>query len=161
MIVRDTNTGATGVRHLGFTVPKFGSQLAVSSLIICAVLQQSDDPSARQFMIGDQKVIPNISGRFHRGSPVGLYLQIYNAGTDQTTLRPSVDVEYTLLKDGKEISRQSEDWRNVKTTGERLMLSHLFDSRGLAPGSYAIEARVKDQVGGTALVEKAGFDVIP
>jgi GWxTD domain-containing protein len=161
MIVRDTNTGATGIRHFGFSVPKFGSELSVSSLIICAVLQQSDEPSARQFLIGDHKVIPNISGRFHRGSPVGLYLQVYNAGTDQTTLRPSVEVEYALLKDGKEISRQSEDWRNVKTTGERLTLSHLFDSRGLIPGSYAIEVRVKDQVSGTSLVEKAGFDVIP
>ena len=161
MIVRDTNTGATGIRHLGFIVPKFGSQLAVSSLIVCAVLQKSDDPASRQFVIGDQKVIPNISGRFHRGAPVGLYLQVYNAGTDQTTLRPSVAVEYALLKDGKEISRQTEDWRNTKTTGDRLTLSHLFDSRGLTPGSYTLEVRVKDQVSGASLVEKAGFDVVP
>ena len=41
----------------------------------------------------------------------GVYMQIYNAGIDQTTLRPSVDVEYALMKDGKEIGKQTEDWR--------------------------------------------------
>jgi len=161
LIVRDTKTGAGGVRHLGFTVPKFGSGLAISSMILCSVLQKSDDPSSRQFMIGDQKVIPNISARFRRGAPVGLYLQIYNAGTDQTTLRPSVDVEYRLLKDDKEIEKQREDWRNTKMTGERLDVSRLVDSRNLTPGRYAIEVRVKDQVSGQSLVQKESLTVIP
>ena len=39
--------------------------------------------------------------------------------------------------------------------------SKLFDSRGLTPGSYTIEVRVKDQVSGTSLIENAGFDVVP
>jgi len=161
LIVRDTNTGATGLRHVGFTVPKFGSELAVSSIILCAVLEKSDNPSSRQFTIGDQKVIPNISARFHRGAPVGVYLQIYNAGTDQTTLRPSVDVEYALLKDGKQVEKKTEDWHNTKMTGDRLNLSRLIDSRALTPGNYTIEVRVRDQVSGQSLIRKESFTVIP
>ena len=100
------------MRHIGFIVPKFGSTLSTSSLILASVLEPVTSPAdSHQFMIGDQKVIPNISGTFHRGSPVGVYLQIYNAGIDQTTLRPSVDVEYALIKDGKELGKQAEDWR--------------------------------------------------
>jgi len=161
LIVRDTQTGATGIRHLGFTVPKFGGELAVSSLILCSVLEKSDESASRQFAIGDQKVIPNISARFRRGAPVGLYLQIYNAGTDQTTLRPSVDVEYALLKDGQEFEKQTEDWRQTKMTGERLNLSRLIDSRALTPGAYAIEVRIKDHVTGHALVQKESFTIVP
>jgi GWxTD domain-containing protein len=161
LIVRDPNSGATGIRHVGFTVPKFGSELAVSSLIICSVLEKSEDPASRQFLIGDQKVIPNISSRFHRGAPVGLYLQIYNSGTDQTTLRPSVDVEYALLRDGKEVEKVTEDWRHTKMTGERLNVSRLIDSRTLTPGAYAIEVRIKDQVTGQTLVRKENFSVVP
>jgi GWxTD domain-containing protein len=162
LMFRDTKTGATGVRHIGFTVPKFGSNLAVSSLLLCSTLQAvAADPASRQFMIGDQKVIPNISGRFHRGSPVGLYLQIYNAGTDQTTLRPAVDVKYVLLKDGKELQTKNEDWRNTKMTNDRLTLSRLIDSRSLAAGSYTVEVQVHDQVTGQSLVEKAGFTIVP
>jgi GWxTD domain-containing protein len=161
LMVRDTNTGATGMRHLGFTVPKFGSELAVSSMILCSVLEKSDEAASRQFRIGDQKVIPNISARFRRGVPVGVYLQIYNAGTDQSTLRPSVDVEYALLKDGKEVEKQTEDWRQIKMTGERLNLSRLIDSRTLTPATYAIEVRIKDQVSGQSLVRKESFTIIP
>ena len=161
LIVRDTQTGATGVRHLGFTVPKFSSELAVSSLILCSVLEKSDESASRQFTIGDRKVVPNISARFRRSAPVGLYLQIYNAGTDQTTLRPSVDVEYALLKDGKEIEKQTEDRRQTKMTGERLNLSRLIDSRALTPGAYTIEVRIKDHVTGQALVQKESFSIVP
>ncbi len=160
LAVRDTRSGATGLRHIGFTVPGFGSDLATSSLILASVLQQvTNETAPRQFMIGDQKVIPNISGTFHRGSPVGVYVQIYNARIDQTTLRPAVDVEYALMKDGKELSRQGEDWRGSSTAGERLSLSRLIDSRGLAPGDYVVEVRVRDHVSGQSLVQSAKFTI--
>jgi hypothetical protein len=95
------------------------------------------------FTIGNVKVIPNVSGTFHRGTPVGVYMQIYNAGIDQTTLRPSVDVEYALMKDGKEIGKQGEDWRGTSDAGQRLTLARLINSANLAPGDYAVEVRVK------------------
>jgi 5-hydroxyisourate hydrolase-like protein (transthyretin family) len=107
------------------------------------------------------KVIPNVSGSYHRGAPIGVYMQIYNAGVDQTTLRPSVDVEYALLKDGKEIGKQLEDWRGNSDSGQRLTIARLLDSRSLAPGDYALEVRVKDRVSGQALVQSAKFTVTP
>lgn len=162
LLVRDTKSGAGGLRHIGFTVPKFGSNLATSSLILASVLEPVSNPAgSHQFMIGDQKVIPNISGTFHRGSPVGVYLQIYNAGIDQTTLRPSVDVEYALLKDGKELGKQVEDWRGARTNGDRLALSRLIDSRNLAPGEYRIEMRIRDQVSGQTLLQSGKFTIVP
>lgn len=162
LFVRDTKTGAGSMRQIGFTVPKFGANLATSSLILASVLEPvSNLTTSHQFMIGDQKVIPNISGTFHRGSPVGVYLQIYNAGIDQTTLRPSVDVEYALLKDGKELGKQSEDWRGARTNGDRLTLSRLIDSRNLALGEYRIEMRIHDQVTGQTLVQSGKFTVLP
>jgi GWxTD domain-containing protein len=160
LLVRDIESGAASLQHVGFEVPKFGADLASSSLILASVLEHIDAPGSRQFMIGDQKVIPNISGTFHRGSPVGVYLQIYNAGIDQTTLRPAVDVEYALMKGGKELSKQVEDWRGSNTAGERLTLSRLIDSRGLAPGEYAVEVRARDRVSGQSLVQTAKFTIV-
>jgi len=161
LIVRDPKTGAGGVRHIGFVVPKFGTALSTSSLILASVLESvTSAETSHQFRIGDQKVIPNISGTFHRGSPVGVYLQIYNTGIDQTTLRPSVDVEYALIKDGKELSKQVEDWRGSRTSGDRLTLSRLIDSRNLTPGEYRIEMRIRDQVSGQTLVQGSKFTVL-
>src|SRR5882762_4545417 len=143
VIVRDVASGATGIRHVGFTVPKYDPQkLSTSTLVLAAKLENlSNQPAVGQFVIGQTKVIPNVSGIYHRGDPVGIYMQIYNAGVDQTTLRPSVDVEYALLKDGKELGKQTEDWKGMANSGQRLTLARLIDTRQLPPGEYEPQVR--------------------
>jgi hypothetical protein len=160
LLVRDVESGAAGIQHVGFEVPKFGSALAASSLVLASVLEQvSDIPSSRQFVIGDKKVIPNLTATYQRGAPIGIYMQVYNAGIDQTTLRPSVDVDYVLLKDGKEVSKSAEDWRGNSDAGQRLTLARLLNSAGLNPGDYSIEVRVTDRVSGQNLVKSAKFTI--
>jgi len=163
VIVRDIASGATGVRHIGFEVPKYDpAKLSTSTLILAVKLEGlGDQPAVGMFTIGNVKVIPNVSGSYHRGSPIGLYMQIYNAGVDQTTLRPSVDVEYALMKDGKEIGKQTEDWRGNSDSGQRLTLARLLASQSLNPGDYAVEVRVKDRVSGQALIQTAKFTMLP
>jgi len=161
LLVRDVNSGAAAVQHVGFEVPKFGSELAASSLVLASLLEQvSDVPASRQFVIRDKKVIPNLTATYRRGAPIGVYMQIYNAGVDQTTLRPSVDVEYALMKDGKEIRKQSEDWRGNSDSGQLLTLARLIDSRALNPGDYAVEVRVRDRVSSQNLVQSAKFAIL-
>src|SRR6185295_19855855 len=105
--------------------------------------------------------IPNISRVFRRNDPIGIYLQVYNAATDQTTLRPAADAEYVLLKDGKEVSKQLEDWRQINDSGQRLTLVRLIDSRNLEPGKYQIQIRIRDHVSGQTITLEASFTVEP
>ena len=163
VIVRDVASGATGVRHIALPVPKYDpTKLSTSTLVLAAKLESLvDRPAVGQFVIGQTKVIPNVSGIYHRGSPVGVYLQVYNAGIDQTTLRPSVDVEYALTKDGKEIGKQAEDWRGLSDSGQRLTLARLIDSRQLTPGEYELTIRIRDHVSGQSLAPSAKFTVVP
>ena len=162
VIVRDIASGATGVRHVEVPVPKYDpNKLSTSTLILAVKLEGlGDQPAVGMFTIGNVKVIPNVSGTYHRGAPVGIYMQIYNAGIDQTTLRPSVDVEYALMKDGKQIGKQMEDWRGGSDSGQRLTLTRLLDSRNLNPGEYSVEVRVRDHVSGQNLVQSAKFTVV-
>lgn len=162
VIVRDVTSGATGVRHLGFTVPKYEAQkLATSTLVLATKLESlGDQPAVGQFVIGQTKVIPNVSGIYHRGQPLGVYLQIYNAGIDQTTLRPAVDVEYVLMKDGKEFGRQPENWQGMSDAGQRLTLARLIDSQRLTPGDYELTIRIRDRVSGQALTPSAKFSIV-
>ncbi|MGH9967383.1 MAG: hypothetical protein ACREBG_06065, partial [Pyrinomonadaceae bacterium] len=161
VVVRDVVSGATGIRHVGFTVPKYDPQkLSTSTLVLAARLESLiDQPAVGQFVIGQTKVIPNVSGVYRRGQPVGVYLQVYNAGIDQTTLRPSVDVEYALLKDGKELGKQAEDWRGMSDSGQRLTLARLIDSSALPPGEYELAIRIRDRVSGQTLSPSAKFTV--
>jgi GWxTD domain-containing protein len=162
VIVRDVVSGATGIRHVGFTVPRYDpAKLSTSTLILAAKLQSLvDQPAVGQFVIGQTKVIPNVSGIYHRGQPVGVYMQVYNAGIDQTTLRPSVDVEYALLKDGKELGKHVEDWKGMSDSGQRLTLARLIDSSPLAAGEYELAIRIRDRVSGQSLTPSSKFTVV-
>lgn len=162
MIVRDVVSGATGIRHFGFQVPRYeDGKLATSSMILAAKLESMEGREAvGQFVIGQTKVIPNLTGLYHRRQPLGVYLQLYNAGIDQTTLRPSVDAEYALLKDGKELRRQVEDWQGISDSGQRLTLARLLDIQTLTPGDYEVTIRIHDRVLGQTLVQSAKFTVV-
>jgi GWxTD domain-containing protein len=161
VVVRDVVSGATGVRKLGFTVPKYTPEkLATSTLILAARLHSlQGQPPAGMFTIGEFKVIPNVSGNYRRGEPLGLYLQVYNTGIDQTTLRPSVDVEYVILKGGKEIGKQPEDWKGTSDAGQRLTLARLLRTDELTPGEFELAVRIRDRVSGQTLTQSAKFTV--
>ncbi|MDQ3803761.1 MAG: GWxTD domain-containing protein [Acidobacteriota bacterium] len=161
LLVRDINSGAQQVKSIGFEVPKFAPEkLAHSSLVLAVKLQALNDQLPGMFSIGPYKVLPNVSGVYKRGQDVGIYMQIYNAGIDQTTLRPSVDVEYALLKDGKEIFKQAEDWRGLSDGGQRLTLARLLPTQNLTPGDYEIAVRVRDKVSGQSLSPSKQFAVV-
>ncbi len=148
VVVRDVGTGNRGVRSIGFTVPKFEeNKLNISSLILASKLYSTTEKDiGGMFVIGDTKVLPNLSGVYKKGQEVGIYMQVYNTGIDQTTLRPAVDVDYVLSKDGKELLSQKEDWKGMSDAGQRLTLARLLPTNALAPGNYEIKVKIKDRV---------------
>jgi len=161
--VRDIESGAAGVKQVGFIVPEFPTdRLAASSVVLAAKLENMQGGAAIDpFVIGTTKVVPNLSGVFKRNQPIGVYVQIYNAAIDQTTLRPAADAEYVLLQNDKEIAKQTEDWREINDAGQRLTLSRLIDSRSLEPGRYQVQIRIRDHVSGQTITPSATFTVVP
>lgn len=150
VVVRDVISGNRGIRSIGFTVPRYEeSKLDTSTLILASKLYTTSDKDiGAMFVIGGAKVIPNLSGVYKKGQDVGVYMQIYNTGIDQTTLRPSVDVNYVVTKDGKEILNQKEDWGGLSDSGQRLTIARLMPTGQLALGDYEIKIKIKDRVSG-------------
>jgi hypothetical protein len=66
-----------------------------------------------------------------------------------------------LLKNGKELSKQTEDWRQINDAGQRLTLSRLIDSRLLEPGEYQIQIRIHDHVSGQTITPSTKFTIVP
>ena len=156
VVVRDVDTGNKGIVNMGFTVPRYDEKkLSTSSLILTSKLRPTNERDIGQmFVIGNAKVIPNLGGTYKQGQEVGIYLQVYNAGIDQTTLRPAVDVSYVLTKGGKEILRQPEDWAGLSDSGQRLTLARLLPTSQLPLGEYEIKIEIKDRVGGQMIENK-------
>jgi GWxTD domain-containing protein len=148
VVVRDVKSGNRGLRQIGFTVPKYDPEkLSASTLILASRLYTTDERDiGGRFVIGDKKVVPNLKGVYKKGQEVGIYLQVYNAGIDQITLRPSVDVDYVLVKDGKEIFKQKEDWSSLSDSGQRLTLARLLPTAGIPLGDYELKVKIKDRV---------------
>lgn len=148
VVVRDVVSGNRGIRSIGFEVPKYEEGvLKTSTLILASKLRSTTERDiGGMFVIGDAKVIPNLSGVYQQGQDVGVYLQVYNAGIDQTTLRPAVDVEYVLIKNGKEVLRQTENWDGLSDSGQRLTLARLLPTAQMPLGEYEIKIKIKDRV---------------
>ncbi|MEO8041192.1 MAG: GWxTD domain-containing protein [Acidobacteriota bacterium] len=153
VVVRDVETGNRGLVNMGFTVPRYDEKkLSTSSMILASKLRSTTESDiGGQFVIGNAKVIPNLSGTYKKGQEVGIYLQVYNAGIDQTTLRPAVDVEYVLTKGGKEVLRQPEDWSGLSDSGQRLTLARLLPTDLMPLGDYELNIVIKDRVSGQIL----------
>ena len=162
VVFRDVNTGTKGVRSLGFTVPKYDEKkLSTSTMILASKLRTTTERDiGGSFVIGNAKVIPNMSGVFSQGQDVGFYMQVYNAQIDQTTLRPAVDVTYTLMRDGKEVLKQPEDWSGLSDSGQRLTLARILPGGNLPLGTYELKIDIKDRVSGQELKNSEKFTVV-
>lgn len=161
VVVRDVATGNRGIVNMGFSVPRYDEKkLSTSSMILASKLRSTNERDiGGMFVIGNAKVIPNLSGVYQQGQEVGVYLQVYNAGIDQTTLRPAVDVEYVLTRDGKEVLRQSEDWSGLSDSGQRLTLARLLPTDRMPLGEYELKVLTKDRVGGQLIENKGRFTI--
>lgn len=162
VVIRDVISGKTGIVKKGFTVPRYDSEkLSTSTMVLASRLYQTTEKDiGGSFIIGDKKVVPNLSGIYKQGQELGIYLQVYNAGIDQTTLRPAVDVHYILMKDGKELMRQPENWEGLSDSGQRLTLARLLDTRQLPAGNYEIKIKINDRVGNQSLEPSEKFTIV-
>lgn len=148
LVVKDIQSGRAGSLELGTRVPRYlDDQLASSSLILADVVQPlpSRQVGTGPFVIGEMKVRPSVTRIFSRNQKLGLYMQVYNLGIDPATNRPSAEVHYDILKDGKTIA--SKD-RVAPTTNasQQLTLAETLPLNSLLPGTYTVAIRITDNV---------------
>jgi hypothetical protein len=150
LVVRDVNSGKTGVIKQGFVVPKYEEgRLSTSTLILASRIEPLNGrlPTG-QFVLGSLKVIPNATGEFKQDQTLGVYMQVYNVAVDQATLRPSVDIEYVVSQRDKEVMRIKEDGKNglSQINSQQITLARLIALKDFKPGFYDVQVMVKDNV---------------
>src|SRR5262247_155382 len=164
MVVRDVNSGKTGVFKEGFTVPNFEEgKLSASTLIVASKIEPLNGrlPSG-MFVLGSLKVIPNATIDFKPDQPLGVYMQVYNVGIDQATLRPSADIEYVISQKSKEVMRIKEDGKGGlgSINSQQMTLARLVPLKDFKPGFYDIQVVIKDNVlNQTLTTDKDTFQV--
>jgi hypothetical protein len=165
LVVRDVNSGKTGVIKQGFVVPKYNEgDLATSTLILASRIEPLNGKlPTGQFVLGALKVIPNATAEFKQDQALGVYMQVYNVQIDQATLKPSVDIEYVISQKDKEVLRIKEDGKNSLSTlnSQQMTLARAIPLKNLKPGFYDIAVTVNDHVAGKLLTTpKDSFQVL-
>jgi GWxTD domain-containing protein len=162
LIVKDLNSGKIGVIRQAIIPPSFPSaQFQVSSLVLAdMIFPVSEVPAANEmFLLGNVKVRPRVDRTFTLRNPLGVYLQVYNAAIDQTSLSPSLQVRYRLMREGETVMEVFDSTgESIQYASEqRIVLIRGFPTDHLAPGRYEIEVEVTDKVGGAAVSARDSF----
>jgi GWxTD domain-containing protein len=150
LVVRDVNSGKTGIRKQGFEVKRYEEgKLATSTMILASSIKPlSGRLATGMFVFGSLKVVPNATNTYTKDQSLGIYMQVYNIQIDQATLRPSVDIEYVITQKDKEIMRLKEDGKNGLSTinSQQITLAQLIPLKDFKPGFYDVQVTVKDNV---------------
>ena len=165
LVVKDLNSGKVGVIRQAIIPPTYEEKdFSVSSLILAQQISVLREIPKRDemFVLGDVKVLPNLGKVFRQSNPVGVYFQVYNASLDQTTLKPSLQISYQLLHDGKTVS---ENLDNTGTSiqyasGQRVVLIGSMPTEDLEPGGYRLRVEVKDRISNQIVSSEDSLQVI-
>ncbi len=164
LVVRDVYSGKMGTWQGRIEVPRIKpEEPAASTLVLARSLATLSDSPQRpmQFVIGDVKVVPNVSQTFGSNSIIGVYMQAYNIGIDQATGAPSLEIEYQIVKDGKVVQRIQDPKASsvYYFSEERLVLVKGIALRNAQPGAYKLRVVLQDNVRGNRILQEADFKV--
>jgi len=162
LVLKDDQNGHMGTLELGLLVPQFGDdKLANSSLILADLIQPlpTSQVGTGMFVIGGTKVRPSVNQTFTRDQNLGIYMQVYNLGLDPKTHKPSLDVEYQLLKDGKPLLDQAEDPTKLKDASQQFTLEKQMPLSVLPPGKYTVQIKVTDNIRKQTISPSTTFEV--
>ena len=162
LVVKDDLNGHMGSEDLGIMVPNFGDEKLTNSTLILAdqiVPIPTSQVGTGPFVIGGTKVRPSVTSTFTRDQKLGIYMQVYNLGTDDKTHKPSLDVRYKIEKDGKSLFDQPEDAANLKKASQQFTVMKTMGLQSLAPGKYTVQIQVTDNIKKQTISPSATFEL--
>ena len=162
LVLKDEANGHVGSLEQGIMVPRFeDDKLANSSLILADKIDPlpTSQVGSGPFVIGGTRVRPSVNQSFTRDQTLGIYMQVYNLGLDTKTHKPSLDVQYEILKDGKPILDQPEDAANLQKASQQFTVVKRMPLDALQPGKYTVQIKVTDNITKQTISPSASFEV--
>jgi GWxTD domain-containing protein len=162
VVVKDEASGHLGSLDLGMRVPKYqDDQLSNSSLILADLVQPipTNQVGTGPFVIGSTKVRPSVDQTFTRDQTLGIYMQVYNLAIDPATHRPSLNIEYEISKDGKQLHAEPEDPSKWAQPVQQLTLQKQLPLKSLTPGKYSVQIKITDNVRKQTISPTATFEL--
>lgn len=164
LIVKDLNSGNIGVIRKALIPPSFAPEkLESSSLILSGFIRTLGEvpKDDQMFVLGDVWVRPSMDKTFPKDGAVGIYMQVYNAALDQTTLTPALTSRFRILKDGQVVREEIDDGGDSIQyfSGRRIVVIRRLDLQGLEPGRYQVQVDIQDRISNQELSREDAFRI--
>lgn len=162
IVIKDVNSGNVGVVNTRLPVPRYEEQkLASSTLILADLIERvpTRQVGLGQFVIGATKVRPRLDKTFTTEDRMGIFMQVYNLGIDETTHRPSASVQFRIVHDQSEILKEVRTSDQIENAGEQLTLENSVALGSFPPGRYKLEIEVTDNVSKQKIASSTDFTV--
>jgi GWxTD domain-containing protein len=164
IVVKDKNSGNTGVVNQRLSVPRYPDEKLQLSSIIAAQKVEPLPPNevgTAPFAIAGQKVWPNVTGEFlrERDKDVNLYFQVYNLKLDEVTHKPSATVEFLITRNNEEVKKIVEQSSELTNAAAQMTIVKTLQTKDFDPGQYGVQIRVTDNLTKDVIVGKDTFVV--
>jgi len=160
--LKDLNSGNVGTLERRLAVPVFEEdQLAHSSLILADRIERvpTSNVGRGQFVIGDLRVRPAVDEEFTRNDRMGIYMQIYNLGVNETSHKSDAGIAYVIKQGEKEVFSYSETNADLGETGNQITLEKVLPLTTFEPGDYELQITVTDRVSQQTVQPTASFRI--
>jgi GWxTD domain-containing protein len=165
LVVKDLNSGRVGILRKAIIPPVFGGEeLTASALMLSDFIRMLDEipKDNEMFVLGDVWIRPSLSRTFPAAGRLGVYLQLYNAGIDQTTFEPELEVRYAVKRGAETVFEQTDDTGAFVQyfSGQRIVLINAVPLEDLTPGEYRMEVVVRDRIREAEVVVDDSFRIV-
>src|SRR3989441_6100329 len=162
LVLKDINSGNVGTVSQRLQVPRFpDDKLQLSSLIL-ADLVENLPPSqigSGSFILGSNKVRPNVNDNFRHDRNMNLWFQVYNLKLDEATKKPSATVETLITKNGREVKRDVEEASELSNAAAQMTLAKTVSLKDFEPGEYSVQVKVTDNLTKDVIASAEKFTV--
>jgi GWxTD domain-containing protein len=149
LVLKDINSGNVGTVSQRLQVPRFPDEkLQLSSLILADLVENlpSSQIGSGSFILGSNKVRPNVNDEFRHDKPLNLWFQVYNLKVDDASHKPSATVETLITKNGKEVKKDVEQASELSNAAAQMTLSKSIQLKDFEPGEYSVQVKVTDNL---------------
>jgi GWxTD domain-containing protein len=162
LVLKDIHSGNVGTVSQRLQVPRFpDDKLQLSSLILADVVENlpPSQVGSGSFILGSNKVRPNVNDDFRKDKNLNLWFQVYNLKLDEGTRKPSATVEMLITKNGREVKREIEEASELSNAAAQMTLSKNVSLKDFEPGEYSVQVKVTDNLTKDVIASAEKFTV--
>jgi GWxTD domain-containing protein len=150
LFIRNYISNEIGRTEKSFTIPLISrDKLNLSSIVWAYKLEEAPAgkvSEGRPFVFSKSIIYPKVDATFTAGQSFFVYYEIYYPANRDSSLSPSLDITYSLIKNGTIIKTDKDIISSASlTAGSSVPILKTFSTAGIEPGEYTLRIEAKDK----------------